>query len=155
LITSGEPERISGMRVSSNFFHLLGVKPAIGRDFNAADDTPARWRSVILSDGLWRRRFGADPAAVGRVVSMNDQQFTIVGVMPPSFGFAHLPALLSAADRALSCYERSLNHACRGWAASEGDGRLAQHAARNGPGDIDAVQAQPDASPPSEYPPPR
>ena len=46
---------------------MLGVTPAIGRDFTAAEDTPAGWQTVILSDGLWRRRFGADPSAIGRV----------------------------------------------------------------------------------------
>src|SRR6185295_12833514 len=85
LIANGEPERISGMRVSSNFFRMLGVKPAVGRDFTADEDTPDHWQSVILSDGLWRRRFGADPSVAGRVVTMNDLQYTIIGVMPPSF----------------------------------------------------------------------
>src|SRR6185503_17959691 len=85
LSANSDPERINAMRVSANFFGLLGVRPAIGRDFTAAQDTPASWQTVILSDGLWRRRFGADPAVVGRVIAMNDRQFTIVGVMPASF----------------------------------------------------------------------
>ncbi len=50
------------MRVSANFFHMLGVRPAIGRDFRADEDTPNGWRVVILSDGLWRRRFNGDPS---------------------------------------------------------------------------------------------
>ena len=73
------------MRVSANFFHTLGVRPAIGRDFRTDEDTPNGWRVVILSDGLWRRRFNGDPSAIGRVISMNDLQFTIIGVMPPAF----------------------------------------------------------------------
>jgi putative ABC transport system permease protein len=85
LMVNGEPERISAMRVSAGFFHMLGVKPARGRDFTAAEDTPAAWRVIVLSDGLWRRRFGADPSAIGRAITMNDQQYTIVGVMPASF----------------------------------------------------------------------
>src|SRR5262245_65453991 len=85
LIADGSPQRIGVMRVSANFFHTLGVRPAIGRDFRADEDTPNGWRVVILSDGLWRRRFNADLSAIGRVISMNDLQFTIIGVMPPAF----------------------------------------------------------------------
>ena len=73
------------MRVSANFFHTLGVAPAIGRDFTAAEDTPAGWQVVILSDGLWRRRFDADPAVIGRVITLNGGAFTVIGVMPASF----------------------------------------------------------------------
>ena len=85
LIADGEAERISGMRVAANFFRTLGVTPAIGRDFTAADDTPAGWQVVLLSDGVWRRKFGADPAIVGRVITMSGLPFTVVGVMPASF----------------------------------------------------------------------
>src|SRR3989441_240498 len=82
LVTNGEPERVPAMRVSSNFFRLLGIRPALGRDFRAEEDTPAGWRVIMLSDRLWRRRFGADPNVAGRVVTMNDRQYTIAGVMP-------------------------------------------------------------------------
>src|SRR6202011_2751835 len=85
LMTNGEPERISGMRVSSNYFHLLGVQPALGRDFRTSEDNPNDWRVVLISNSLWRRRFGADPSAVGRVVTMNDSPYTIIGVLPASF----------------------------------------------------------------------
>ena len=79
------PERINAMRVSSNFFRVLGVRPSLGRDFAAAEDTPAAWRVVMLSDGLWRRRFRADPSVVGSTIRMNEADYTIAGVMPPSF----------------------------------------------------------------------
>src|SRR5207247_7757646 len=65
LSTAGQPERIAAMRVSSNLFRLLGVHPALGRDFLPEDDTPDRWRVVLLSDRLWRRRFAADPRVAG------------------------------------------------------------------------------------------
>jgi putative ABC transport system permease protein len=114
LVVNGEPERISGMRVSSNFFGMLGVRPAIGRDFAAADDTPARWQTVILSDGLWRRRFGADPAAIGRVITMNDRPFTIVGVMPSTFEPLISERFYQRADMwALVGYDATLASACR------------------------------------------
>jgi len=83
-----EPERVSGFRVTPGYFHILGVRPAIGRVFT---DDDARYTDspnvIILSDGLWHRRFAADPGVIGRVVRINDVPRTIVGVMPPGFVF--------------------------------------------------------------------
>ena len=83
-----QPERVSGFRVTPSYFHVLGVRPAMGRVFT---DDDARYTEspnvVILSDGLWRRRFAADPGVLGRVVRINDLPRTIVGVMPPGFVF--------------------------------------------------------------------
>jgi predicted permease len=75
-------ERVQGMRVSSNAFAVLGVQAALGRVFEAADEgsTP-----VVLLHSLWVRRYGADPAVVGRALTLNDVNYTIVGVLPPSF----------------------------------------------------------------------
>jgi putative ABC transport system permease protein len=80
-----EPERLSGERVGAGFFRTLGVLPAVGRDFQSDDDRPGGPSVVILSDALWRRRFGADPTIVGRTVKLDDQDHTVIGVMPPSF----------------------------------------------------------------------
>ena len=122
LIADGSPERIGGMRVSANFFHTLGVRPAIGRDFRADEDTPNGWRVVMLSDGLWRRRFNGDPSAIGRVISMNDLQFTIIGVMPPAFEPLISERFYQRADMwALVGYDRSQPFACRELPAPEGD----------------------------------
>src|SRR5262245_37545848 len=85
LIADGSPQRIGVMRVSANFFHTLGVRTAIGRDFRADEDTPNGWRVVILTDGLWRRRINADPSAIGRVIWLNYLQFIFIGVMPSTF----------------------------------------------------------------------
>jgi putative ABC transport system permease protein len=83
-----KPERVSGFRVTPSYFHVLGVHAALGRVFTDADaaytDSPD---VVIISDGLWRRRFAADPQVVGRNVRINDLPRTIVGVMPPEFVF--------------------------------------------------------------------
>ena len=85
LMVNGEAERVSAVRVSADYFDMLGVWPALGRNFSAADDHPDRWRVLLLSDGLWRRRFNADPGIVGRSIVMNDRQYQVIGVMPAGF----------------------------------------------------------------------
>jgi putative ABC transport system permease protein len=85
LVTNGEAERMPAVRVSWNYFDMMGVRPALGRGFTADDDRPEHWRVLLLSDALWRRRFGADPAIVGRTVVMNDREYRVIGVMPSSF----------------------------------------------------------------------
>ncbi len=77
------PERVVGAEVTPGYFGLLGVLPAIGRDFSPADAHDGA--AVILSDALWKRRFDADPAVVGRSVTMSGKLFEIVGVMPAAF----------------------------------------------------------------------
>ena len=85
LFVNGEAEALSAVRVSWNYFQMMGVRPAIGRDFTPDDDRPDEWRVLLLSDALWRRRFGADPSIVGRTITMNDRDYRVIGVMPPSF----------------------------------------------------------------------
>jgi predicted permease len=82
----GEAERITGELVSRGFFELMGGEAALGRTFTPEEaETPDGAPLVVLSDGLWRRRFGADPAIVGRTIQLNDRSVTVVGVMPPGF----------------------------------------------------------------------
>ncbi len=81
----GAPERVWGQSVSGNFFPTLEVPMALGRSILPEDDTAARARVVVLSSGLWRRRFGADPNILNRSVALNGQQYTVVGVAPPGF----------------------------------------------------------------------
>jgi putative ABC transport system permease protein len=78
-------ERLSGLKVSWNFFRMLGVKPALGREFTETDDHPDRWRVVLISDGLWRRRFGARADIAGSFVEFNNRRYQIIGVLPASF----------------------------------------------------------------------
>jgi putative ABC transport system permease protein len=85
LVTNGEAERLPAVRVSWNYFDMMGVHPTLGRGFTADEDRPDHWRVLLLSDGLWRRRFGADPSVVGRTVVMNDREYRVIGVMPASF----------------------------------------------------------------------
>jgi predicted permease len=84
----GEPERLSGVPVSGNFFQLLGIQPQIGRLFTAAE---CKWngpKAVLLSHGLWTRRFGSDPGIVGRTLTIDDAPVTVAGVLPASFDLA-------------------------------------------------------------------
>jgi putative ABC transport system permease protein len=83
LTGAGEPERFDGRRVSANLFSLLGVQPVIGRAFLPEEDQPGS-RVVILSEGVWKRRFGGDPAILGRPISLDGESYTVVGVMPGS-----------------------------------------------------------------------
>jgi putative ABC transport system permease protein len=84
LTGNGEPERASGARVSSNFFLFLGVAPAMGRSFTSEEETAGRDLVVVISDGLWRRRYGSDPSVVGTSIDLNGQRHTVIGVAPPS-----------------------------------------------------------------------
>ena len=82
LADNGEPERIFGGRVTWNYFRLFGIPPAYGRTFHADEDQPGRNKVVILSHRLWQRRFGADPAMVGRSIRINNEPHDVVGIMP-------------------------------------------------------------------------
>ena len=103
-------ERLLGESVSAAYFRTLGVSPALGRDFAADEDDRARNKVAILSDGLWRRRFGADSSIVGRPISLGGTPYTVVGVLPPSFE----SLIVTGAEiwRPLG-YEPSLSYACR------------------------------------------
>jgi putative ABC transport system permease protein len=87
-----EPEMIDGQRVSASYFKVLGVGPALGRDFAEAEDRANGPRVVILSDGLWRRRFGADPTIVGRTITLSDNPYLVAGIMPRGFSSALAPS---------------------------------------------------------------
>jgi putative ABC transport system permease protein len=83
----GEPDRVFQALVSANFFDVIGVQPARGRAFQAGEDQVGREREVILSDTLWRNRFGADVAIVGKNIRLDDQNYLVIGVMPPKYAF--------------------------------------------------------------------
>ncbi|HTS88980.1 MAG TPA: ABC transporter permease [Gemmatimonadales bacterium] len=95
-LTGGDaPERLDGARVSSSFFPLFGATAALGRVLDPDDDRVGQPPVVVLSDGFWRRRFGADPTVVGRTLSLNGLPFTVIGVLPATFRFDRevLPAV--------------------------------------------------------------
>lgn len=80
-----EPERLEGQSVSAGYFRVLGVEPALGRGFEGEDDRGDAPGVVILSDALWRHRFGADPAILGRALTLHGDSYVVIGVMPPDF----------------------------------------------------------------------
>ncbi len=90
LIGQGEPERLSTVPVTENFFSILGIKPAMGRLFNPQE---CKWngpKAVLMSNGLWKRRFASDPNIVGRELTMDGGRVTVVGVLPRSFDFGSI-----------------------------------------------------------------
>ena len=82
-----EPEDLRGQRVGSGFFSVLRTNPALGRPFTAENETDGRDRVAVLSDGLWRRRFGGDPQIIGRTIPLEGGAYEVVGVMPPEFEY--------------------------------------------------------------------
>ncbi|HEV3393880.1 MAG TPA: ABC transporter permease [Chthoniobacterales bacterium] len=82
-IPGREPERISGAAVTRNFFSVIGLGPEIGRTFTEDEDKAGAPPVVVISDRLWRRAFNADPAVLGRSITLHDQNYTVIGVMPP------------------------------------------------------------------------
>src|SRR5579863_2749217 len=85
LVGADQPERLDGQQVSAAYFRTLGVAPAFGQDFQAADDVHNRPKVVILSNGLWQRRFGSDKNIIGHQIRLDDVSYTVLGVMPSSF----------------------------------------------------------------------
>ena len=84
---SGAPERVQGRVVSASFLAALRVKLAMGRDFVAEDDKPGASPTVIISNGFWQRRFGQDPNQLGKPLTLNGKDYTVVGILPARFSF--------------------------------------------------------------------
>src|SRR5262245_8250151 len=87
LTGSGDAERIQGVRISANVFEMLGVRAALGRTLLPEADRPQSERVVVLSHGLWQRRFGGDASLVGSKLTLNDQSYSVVGILPANFIF--------------------------------------------------------------------
>jgi putative ABC transport system permease protein len=83
----GAPEQIEGVTVSASIFPMLGVNPILGRTFTSDEEQPGKTHVVVISEGLWRRRFGADPGIIGRAIILGGDSMMVVGVMPQSFKF--------------------------------------------------------------------
>jgi predicted permease len=85
------PEQLKGIHVSYEFFHLFGARAAIGRTFTAGEDRPRGGNVIVLSNGLWQRRFGSDPGSVGKALTLGGESYTVIGVLARGFTFDPLP----------------------------------------------------------------
>jgi len=121
------PERLEGAGVTANFWRVLGVTPQLGRDFNDDDERPGATLVVAISDRLWRQRYGADPAIIGRSLRINSQPATVVAVMPRDFAYPYTQTIWNVeaptgADAAFTTVVRR--------AANIGDGAIASNVER-------------------------
>ena len=88
ILTGGStPQHLNGRNISSEFFATLGVSPTLGRDFVVSDDQPQASPTVMISYGLWQRRFGGDPQIVGKSLTLNDRDYAVIGVLPRGFTY--------------------------------------------------------------------
>src|SRR5262245_41798454 len=87
LTGNGEAEQLTGAGVTAQFFDVLGVRPLLGRTFTAGEDQPGVPLTAVISERLWRRRFGSDPQVIGRTIVLNGRQGTVIGIMPSAFRF--------------------------------------------------------------------
>src|SRR4029453_16791035 len=88
LVEGGQAERIGAASVTAGFFEVLGVAPPVGRTTIAPDEeAPGGPPVVMISHGLWQRRFGGDPAVLGKSISVNGDRRTVIGILPPGFDF--------------------------------------------------------------------
>ncbi len=85
LTGSGEPERLAGQVVTTDYFDTLGVKPALGRAFLPTEEEPGNMHVALLSHGLWQRRFGGEASVINRAVTLDGKSYTVIGVLPPHF----------------------------------------------------------------------
>ena len=87
LTGEGEPERLTGTTVTANFFQMLGAEAALGRTFTHGEDQAGKNRVLVLSHGFWQRRFGGDPNVLSKTLTLNGENYNVVGVMPQGFQF--------------------------------------------------------------------
>ena len=120
----GEAERVPGRRVSRDFFSTLRVKPLYGRDFLPEEDRPGANQSVILSYGLWQRRFGGDRGILGQKIQLSGRPYAVVGILPASFDSVFDSNGDSAAIWSPLGYDLSLPYACRDCRHLQAIGRL-------------------------------
>jgi putative ABC transport system permease protein len=144
-----EAERLSGQRVTREFFSVLGVRPELGRDFTEAENVRGQHFVAILSHGLWQRRFGGDRSLIGRPITLNGIAYTVVGVMPKSFESMLDPTAQLWAPLA---YDASLRWACRTCRHLRMVGRLKEGTdLASAKRELDLVSARLVAEHPTEY----
>ena len=122
--SNGQAQRIDGMAVSAEFFRVLGVGPALGREF-ARDEERAGNRSVIVSHGLWQSALNGDAGAIGKTIQLSDETYTVVGVMPSSFEFPNAPDAKVWVTPSQAMEGKNASGTQRGWNQLSAIGRLA------------------------------
>ncbi len=110
LAGSGDPQRLLAGQVSAEFFATLRVNPALGRSFRHDEDQPGGPLAVILSYGLWQRVFGGDASILNRAITLNDRQYTVIGVMPKDFEFPARAEIWISAGQLTSGWQHRNNH---------------------------------------------
>jgi putative ABC transport system permease protein len=93
-----QAERVPGLRVSADFFRVLGVEPRLGRNFSPDDDRPGAQDVVLLTDSLWHRRYNRNPAIVGKTIEVDGQPSTVIGILPPGFQFLAVQPTMGAIE---------------------------------------------------------
>src|ERR1700733_9157196 len=91
-------ERVPGLRVSADFFRVLGVQPRLGRNFSPDDDRPGAQDVVLLTNSLWHRRYNGNPAIVGKTIEVDGQPSTVIGILPPGFQFLAVQSTMGAIE---------------------------------------------------------
>ena len=97
-----QPEKIAGLSVSGDFFEMIGVEPMLGRSFTPEEDKPGANRVVVISHNLWQDTFGSDPDLIGKQITLNDRNYSVIGIMPAGFNFprgADVPSFFGAAPK--------------------------------------------------------
>ena len=98
LAQRGHAERVPGLRVSADFFRVLGVEPQLGRNLSSSDDRPGAQDVVLLTDSLWHRRYDRNPAIVGKTIEVDGQPSTVIGILPPGFQFLAVQPTMGAIE---------------------------------------------------------
>ncbi len=122
----GEPEEVPGLSASDGFLKVLGVQPALGRAFTASDEDPKSERTVMLTNGYWRSRFGADRGVLGRRILLDGNAHTVIGVLPPNFEFMDRKISLLAPYGFRRAEVRLISFCCQGVARLKPGVTLAQ-----------------------------
>jgi predicted permease len=133
----GTSEHLAGMEVSSGFFATLGVKPVLGHEFSPSEDHPNEARTVIISDRLWKDRFASNLEALGKTISLDGVNYTIIGILPPKFRlWADMDVYTSLGQGELLLYHDRTIHSLACIARLKSDVSIGQ-----AQGELDAVQA--------------
>ena len=122
--SNGQAQRVDGMAVSADFFRVLGVGPALGREFTRAEERSGN-RSVIVSHGLWQSMLNGDAGAIGKTIQLSDETYTVIGVMPASFQFPNAPDAKAWITPSLAMEGKNASGTQRGWNQLSVIGRLA------------------------------